>query len=102
MNEHRVVLYRGRAKFAGSSQVPYRQPPELGAIHDIILFVKQHDAEPTSHRANEVATFHGWCEFDLLSVGSIEPESLNDPTMKVFHHHYEECLRHGDSLVWYP
>ena len=101
MERQHVILYRGRARFTGVSEIEYKQSPEINSRHDVILFVRQLDAQPHRAKVDDVAKFHGWDELELISVGPLDAESLNDASMKVFRHHYEECLEHGDSLVWY-
>jgi len=96
-----VVLYLSNARFTGQSAIPYDQPPEVDSPHDCILFVSQSDAAHDFDSARGLMEKHGWLDVQFKSAGPFVAESINSQQMRVFQHHYEECLKHGDSLVWY-
>ncbi|HEY1382554.1 MAG TPA: hypothetical protein VGF43_03015 [Dongiaceae bacterium] len=97
-----VVLYKCEATFAGETSFTYAEYPAIGSVHGCILFVSQPDDQVDTQRAIEIFAQWGWSSVEIASVKPIQPESLSDPSMHVFRRHYEECLEHGDSLVWYP
>ena len=100
MKQH-VILYLCKAQFTGGSAVPYAQAPEIGSFHDCILFLSQANQEPDYTAAKSRLSKHGWSDVEIRRAGPFQPESVNPQQMAVFQHHYEECLEHGDSLVWY-
>lgn len=100
MTQH-VILYSCRAQFTGGSAVPYAQAPKIGSLHDCILFVPQPTQEPDYGAAKTRLSRHGWSDAEMRRAGPFQAESVNSHQMAVFQHHYEECLEHGDSLVWY-
>jgi len=96
-----VILYLCKAQFTGDSAVPYAQAPQIGSFHDCILFVSQAIQEPDYGAAKTRLSKHGWSDVEMRRAGPFQPESVNPQQMAVFQHHYDECLEHGDSLVWY-
>ncbi|CAE6781149.1 hypothetical protein XA1311A_24050 [Xanthomonas arboricola] len=100
MTQH-VILYLCRAQFAGSSAIPYATPPEVGSSHDCILFVSQDSPDHDFAAAHALLAKHGWTDSEMRRAGTFQSESINPQQMRVFQHHYEECLEHGDSLAWY-
>jgi len=96
-----VVLYLANARFSGQGSIPYSQAPEVGSLHDCILFVSQNVAEHDFDSARGLMEKHGWSEVQFKRAGPFAAESINAQQMRAFQHHYEECLQHGDSLVWY-
>jgi hypothetical protein len=96
-----VVLYKGEATFTGETSVTYAEPPSLNSVQKCILFVLQSDGEADMDRAVEIFARCGWTNAAIASAGRLQPEALNQPSMRIFQQHYEECLEQGDSLVWY-
>ena len=96
-----VILYLCRAQFTGDSAIPYGVSPVIGSSHDCILFVLQNDSDYDFVGARGLLAKHGWTDSEMKRAGPFQAESINPEQMSVFQHHYEECLEHGDSLVWY-
>ena len=96
------MLYKCQATFIGDTSFTYISCPAIGSAHGCILFLTQPDDQADAQRATEVLAQYGWSSIMIGSARPIQPESLNDPSMKVFQQHYEECLEQGNSLVWYP
>ena len=96
------MLYKCKATFTGETSVTYATYPALNGVHGCILFVLQPDDKEDASRAAEIFAQYGWTNVTIASAGRLQPESLNQPSMRVFQQHYEECLNQGDSLVWYP
>lgn len=96
-----VMLYKGEATFTGEASSTYAEPPSINSVHKFILFVLQPDDKADVNRAIAILGQHGWTNFAIASAGRIQPDALNQPSMRVFQSHYEECLEQGDSLVWY-
>ena len=97
-----VVLFFCRAEYSGKSEVPYSDPPATGSEHNCILFMAQPRSEPDFEAARSRLAKHGWIKAHIRRAGPFKPESANSDEMRVFQRHYEECLEHGDSVVWYP
>ena len=100
MQQH-VILYLCRAKFAGGTAITFAQAPEIGSSHDCILFVSQADPDHDFVAPRGLLAQHGWTDSEMRRAGPFQSESINPQQMRVFQRHYEECLEHGDSLVWY-
>lgn len=98
---HHVILYLCEAQFTGGGTVTYEQAPEIGSLHDCILFVSQETQEPDYAAVGDRLSKHGWSLTEIRRFGPFQPESINSQQMRVFERHYEESLEHGDSLVWY-
>lgn len=97
-----VVLYLCKATFDEVRSIPYSDPPAPGSTHDCILFLRQPSQEPKLDQTRIAMGVHGWHQVEFRRTGLIESESINSPQWQVFQLHYEECLEHGNSLVWYP
>ena len=95
------MLYKSEATFTGETSFTYAEPPSLNSIHKCILFVLQPDDKADVNRAIEIFARCGWIKVVIASTARLQPESLNQQSMRVFQPHYEECLDQGDSLVWY-
>ena len=95
---HHIVLYLGDGTYSGKGEYELR-PPEIGARHEFILFLRQSNAEPAFSIATEEAGRFGFLEVTLKQAREIQTESLN--TMRGFSGYYEEALSAGRSLVWY-
>lgn len=96
-----VILFLCRAEFSGRSDVPYAQAPITGSSHDCILFVAQPGDSPDYETARAILAKHGWINAHFKRAGPFQPESVNADQWRVFQSYYEECLEHGDSVVWY-
>ena len=97
-----VMLYLCEAIFTGETAVTYTEYPAIGSTHRGILFVSQSSSQIDVPRAMEILAQYGWSSAKIASAKPVQPESLNNPSMRVFQRYYEECLTEGDSLVWYP
>lgn len=95
------MLYLCKAQFVGGSVISYAEAPEIGSLHDCILFVLQSAPDHDFEAARSLLAKHGWADPEIKRVGQFQSESINPRQMRVFQHYYEECLQHGDSLVWY-
>jgi len=67
-----------------------------------MLFLAQPGSEPDFEAARSRLAKHAWIKADIRRAGPFQPDSVNSDEMRVFHRHYEECLEHGGSIVWYP
>jgi hypothetical protein len=97
-----IMLYKCEAAFTGRTSAPYGAYPTLNSVHGCILFLRQADGQADADHAIEILAQWGWTNVVIKAAKPIQAESLNDPSMHVFRKYYEECLEHGDSLVWYP
>jgi hypothetical protein len=100
MQQH-VILFLCHAEFSGRSEVPYAQAPVVGSEYECILFVAQPKPAPDYEVARSRLSKHGWANVHIKSAGPFQSESVNAQQWQAFQHHYEECLVHGDSVVWY-
>jgi hypothetical protein len=96
-----VVLFLCTAEFSGHSETPYTQAPETGSEHNCILFLAQPDETPDWDTARERLAKHGWVNAHIKRAGPFQLESVNSQQWQVFQRNYEDCLQHGESVVWY-
>jgi len=96
-----VFVYGFRATYSGQSQYDY-EAPEVGATHDALLFISQESTNVDFASANnEIAKF-GFESVEALRGASLKVESLNSDSYRGFAGFYDEALRNGSSLVYYP
>ena len=96
-----VFIYGFKGTFTGTSDVEYA-PPEKGAAHKAMLFLRQESASLDFDVAQEEIRRFGFEDIQSLRGNALKVESMNEPKMAVFSKYYEEALESGSSLVWYP
>jgi len=96
-----VFLYGFRAKFIGGAAYDYNHP-ELNAVHDCLLFLARQGSETDFAAAINEIHKYGFAEVENLHGGLLRVEVLNTEQYKGFAGFYEEALREGSSLVFYP
>ena len=96
-----VAIYGFRGTFAGNQEYDYTHP-EVGAVHRCLLFLAQTDAVPVEDLARAECGKYGFPEPEFSSFGLLKVEVLNTDQYRGFAGFYEEALKNGNSLVYYP
>lgn len=96
-----VAIYGFEARFDGPSEYEYRYP-EVGAIHKCMLFLAQSTDEGAWELARSECRKYGFVETWAMQFGLLKPEVLNSDAYRGFAGYYEEALREGSALVYYP
>lgn len=96
-----VAIYGFHGTFKGDAEYQY-QHPELGASHKCMLFLAQPTDEQLSEAAHAECVKYGFAEVEFSGYGPLQVEVLNTLQFKGFAGFYEEALREGSALVFYP
>jgi hypothetical protein len=96
-----VYIYPARGIFRGGEYT--WKSPLPGARHEFMLFMRQDQDEPKQKEAlTEIGRF-GFVDVRFIAQGrEINVEMLNAPELANFRQNYEDALRDGASLAWYP
>jgi hypothetical protein len=96
-----VMIYGFKARFSGTSEIEWNHP-DIGATHKCLLFLAQ-DAESDDFQAAVAeCRRYGLEEFENLRAGRLRVEVLNTDLYRGFSGFYEEALRSGSAVVYYP
>jgi len=96
-----VAIYGFRGVFAGRDEYDYKHP-EVGAEHRCMLFLAQADEFPVEDVARGECTKYGFPEPEFSGYGPLKVEALNTDQYRGFAGFYEEALKDGSALVYYP
>lgn len=96
-----VAVYGFEGRFDGPSEHEYRHP-EVGAVHKCMLFLAQDSGNEAWEMAQSECRKYGFLETWSMSFGLLKTEVLNTDAYRGFAGFYEEALREGSSLVFYP
>ncbi len=96
-----VILYSFRGKFVGEAEYEYCHP-EINETHKCMLFISQNTSEPEFINAEIECKRYGFSEIENLQGNHLKVEVLNSEKFKNFAPYYEEALKEGSSLVFYP
>ena len=96
-----VAIYGFHGVFSGKSEYEYRHP-ELGGWHRCMLFLAQGDEAPVEGAARAECAKYGFSEPEFNGYGPLKVEVLNTEQFRGFAGFYEEALRDGSALVYYP
>jgi hypothetical protein len=96
-----VVIYGFHGKYSGETEYEYRNP-EVGALHKCMLFLSQANDAPSEESALAECAKYGFMDVQFSGYGPLEVETLNKDQFRGFAGFYEEALREGSSLVYYP
>jgi hypothetical protein len=96
-----VILYRLRGRYSGPSEYQWHHPAP-GAIHDCLLFLRQETAQEQYSEAELESRRHGIVHVEFFACGKLDVEVLNTDLYRGFSVFYEEAMREGCALVFYP
>ena len=95
-----VFIYGGSGRFKGG-EFDWNGPA-LGTTHEFMLFLAQAGESPLQEAALAQIHRFGFEQVELWEGRKIVVETLNDPKLAAFRKHYEDALKDGSSLAWYP
>lgn len=96
-----VAIYGFRGTFQRETEYKYEHP-EVGASHRCMLFLSQPNDEQSEASALAECARYGFSEVAFSGYGPLQVEVLNTEQFKGFVGFYEEALREGSALVYYP
>ena len=96
-----VAIYGFHGVFSGKRQYEYRHP-EVGARHKCMLFLAQDDEASIEDAARAECRKYGFLEPEFTGYGPLKVEVLNTDQYRGFAGFYEEALKDGSALVYYP
>jgi len=76
--------------------------PSFGDTHKCILFLRQNSEAIEIALAEKVAKKFGFSNIKNLAGNQLQIHVLNTDAYKGFSGYYEEALKEGSSLVYYP
>ncbi|HUR87737.1 MAG TPA: hypothetical protein VMZ74_01495 [Ramlibacter sp.] len=96
-----VYIYAGTGRYRGGE---YQwNSPLPGGKHDFMLFVRQDVDAPLQKVAMALTGRYGFTDVRFIAQGrEINVEMLNQPELANFRHNYEDALKDGASMAWYP
>jgi hypothetical protein len=95
-----VYIYRGSGRFGGGA-FEWNNPP-LGSKHEFMLVFLQEKDEAMQQAAHAEIDRFGFKQVRLFQGKKIVVEALNEPANAQFQKNYQDALKDGSSLVWYP
>jgi hypothetical protein len=96
-----VVIYGFSAKYGGNPEFEWNHP-EVGNVHQCLLFLRQSiDSDEYELALSECRKF-GFDDVSFTRRGALKVEVLNTDMYRGFAGFYEEALRTGSALVYYP
>lgn len=96
-----VVIYEFRGRFNGKSEYEYAYP-EVGDAHNCALFIAQEKPEFDFQNAVNEGLRYGFTKLEDLRGNAVKTDVLSTLVYKGFTGFYEEALRIGGRLVFYP
>lgn len=97
----KVYIYPARGRFA-QGEFEWASPMP-GAKHDFMLFMRQDRDEAMQKEALALITRFGFVDVKFIAQGrEINVEMLNLPELANFRGNFQDALRDGSSLAWYP
>lgn len=96
-----VYIYPARGTFRGG-EFQWNSPLP-GAKHEFMLFMAQEEDAPKQKEALALIARFGFADVHFIAEGrEINVQMLDVPENAKFRRHYEDALRDGSSLAWYP
>ena len=96
-----VAIYGFHGVFTGEREHGYKHP-DVGAWHKCMLFLAQADEAPVEDAARAECAKYGFLEPEFSGYGPLQVEVLNTDQFRGFVVFYEEALKDGSALVYYP
>ena len=96
-----VYVYLFSGTYAGKSDFEWN-PPEKGANHKCLLFLRQNIEEVDLDLATMEISAFGFIDVKDLKGNSLSVEALSTDTHRGFSGFYESALEDGSCLVYYP
>ena len=97
----KVFIYGFSGTFTEKPEYDYAHP-NVGATHKCMLFLRQESATTEFLNAENEAKKFGFSSITNLAGNQLQIEVLNTEAYKGFTGYYNEALKEGSSLVYYP
>lgn len=96
-----VGIYGFTGRYSGESEYDWN-PPETGATHRCMLFLRQESDEGRFDAAMAECRRFGFDTIENMRYGKLRVEVLNTDLYRGFSGFYEGALTDGSTLVFYP
>ena len=96
-----IVIYGFTGRYSGNSEYTWNHP-EIGANHNCMLFFRQESESNEYQAALAECGRYGFTDIENMRYGKLQIEALNTDLYRGFAGLYEEALREGSTLVFYP
>ncbi len=96
-----VMIYGFSGRYSGESEYQWHSP-EPGSGHKCMLFLRQTEEIDDAEAAISEARKYGFTELTNISCGGLQIEAMNTDKYRGFAGFYEEALKDGSALVFYP
>tara|TARA_A200000159_G_scaffold155933_1_gene170280 strand:- start:62 stop:415 length:354 start_codon:yes stop_codon:yes gene_type:complete len=97
----KVFIYGFTGTFTEKPEYDYAHP-DVGATHKCMLFLRQESATTEFLNAENEAKKFGFSSITNLAGNQLQIDVLNTEAYKGFTGYYNEALKEGSSLVYYP
>ena len=97
----KVFIYGFTGTFTEKPEYDYAHP-DVGATHKCMLFLRQESATTEFLNAENEAKKFGFSSITNLAGNQLQIYVLNTEAYKGFTGYYNEALKEGSSLVYYP
>ncbi len=97
----RIAIYGFSGRYSGPSVYDWEHP-QVGAVHKCMLFLRQHSDTSEHDLALSECQKFGFCNVENMRFGILQIDALNTDLYRGFAGFYEEALRSGSALVYYP
>ena len=96
-----VVIYGFTGRYSGEGEYAWNHP-EVGATHKCMLFLRQSSDSSEYEAALAECRRYGFTDIEEMRYGKLQVEVLNTDLYRGFAGLYEEALREGSTLLFYP
>ena len=96
-----VMIYGFTGRYAGHSEYNWEHP-EPDAVHQCMLFLRQHSESNEHHAALSECHKYGFTDIENMRYGKLQIDALNTDLHRGFSGFYEEALTNGSALLFYP
>ncbi len=96
-----VMIYGFSDHYNGESEYQWNAPA-IGNTHKCMLFLRQTEEIDNAEAAISEALKYGFSELTNLRCGRLKIEALNTGQYRGFAGFYEEALKDGSALLFYP
>ena len=97
----KVFIYGFTGTFTETPEYDYAHP-DIGATHKCMLFLRQESETTEFLNAETEAKKFGFSSITNLAGNQLQVDILNTDAYKGFTGYYDEALKEGSSLVYYP
>ena len=95
------MIYGFSGHYSGESEYQWHAPA-IGNTHKCMLLLRQVEKIDDAEAAISEALKYGFSELTNLRCGRLKIEALNTDKYRGFAGFYEEALKDGSALLFYP